>query len=185
MEGTAALFGIFTGFTVLLAALSIAIYNKMAFLRNAAKSSWIDLNVLLQVRYDLVPDLGEVVKSHAPHEMAAIENLSKARSAAMKASSPAEKGTTEKIFAETLKTLFSLAEAYPELAAYTGFLRIRRQWEETGKKIEKAGRVYNAIVRDLNAIIESFPSSMIATLFRFHKAESFGPETQAIKAEPR
>jgi len=183
-ELVAGLVGIAVGFIVLLVLFVVVIYNKLVNLRNTAQSSWSDIDVQLKKRYDLVPNLVETVKGYASHEKAVFEKVTEARSMATQASSPEEKARTENIFRDTLKSLFAVAEAYPELKANTNFIQLQSQLKELEDNIESARRYYNAVVRDLNTLIESFPSNVIASSFKFQKKEFFGLEAPDVERKP-
>lgn len=183
-ELIAGMLGIAVGFTVLLVLFVVVIYNKLVNLRNTAQSSWSDIDVQLKKRYDLVPNLVETVKGYASHEKAVFEKVTEARSMATKASSPEEKARTENVFRDTLKSLFAVAEAYPELKANTNFIQLQSQLKELEDNIESARRYYNAVVRDLNTLIESFPSNVIASSFKFQKQEFFGLEAPDVERKP-
>jgi LemA protein len=162
----------------------IAIYNKLIRLRNTVKSSWSDIDVQLKKRYDLVPNLVETVKGYASHERGVFENVTKARSMAMQASTPADKAKAENMFRETLKSLFAVAEAYPDLKANANFMQLQSQLKELEDNIEYARRYYNAVVRDFNILIESFPSNIIATSFNFKQEEFFELEAPEVERKP-
>ena len=151
----------------------ISIYNKLVRLRNTMKSSWSDIDVQCKKRYDLVPNLVETVKGYAAHEKSVFENVTKARSMAMQATTPAEMAKAENMFRDTLKSLFAVAEAYPELKANTNFLQLQSQLQELENNLEAARRYYNAVVRDFNTQIESFPSNLIASTFNFKQGDFF------------
>jgi LemA protein len=173
-------------FVIIVAVISfvIAIYNKLIRLRNTVRSSWSDIDVQLKKRYDLVPNLVETVKGYASHERGVFENVTKARSMAMQASSPADKAKAENMFRETLKSLFAVAEAYPDLKANANFIQLQSQLKELEDNIEYARRYYNAVVRDFNIIIESFPSNIIATSFNFKQEEFFELEAPEVERKP-
>lgn len=183
-ELVAGLLGIAVGFIVLLVLFVVVIYNKLVNLRNTAQSSWSDIDVQFKKRYDLVPNLVETVKGYASHEKAVFEKVTEARSMATQASSPAEKAKTENMFRDTLKSLFAVAEAYPELKANANFIQLQSQLKELEDNIESARRYYNAVVRDLNTLIESFPSNVIASSFKFQKEEFFGLEAPDVERKP-
>ena len=155
----------------------ISIYNKLVRLRNTMKSSWSDIDVQCKKRYDLVPNLVETVKGYAAHEKSVFENVTKARSMAMQATTPAEMAKAENMFRDTLKSLFAVAEAYPELKANTNFLQLQSQLQELENNLEAARRYYNAVVRDFNTQIEVFPSNVIASMFNFKQGDFFQLET--------
>ncbi len=180
----AGMLGILLGFIVLMILFVVIIYNKLIRLRNTVQSSWSDIDVQLKKRYDLVPNLVETVKGYAAHERSVFEKVSEARSMAMQASSPAEKSKAENMFRETLKSLFAVAEAYPELKANANFMQLQAQLKELEDNIEYARRYYNAVVRDFNILIESFPSNVIASQFRFQKEEFFELEAPEVERKP-
>ncbi|MGB9715005.1 MAG: LemA family protein [Thermodesulfovibrionales bacterium] len=163
---------------------AIAIYNKLIRLRNTVKSSWADIDVQCKKRYDLVPNLVETVKGYASHERTLFEKVTEARTTAMHASSPSEKAKAENMLTETLKTLFAVAEAYPDLKASTNFLQLQSQLKELEDNIENARRYYNAVVRDYNILIESFPSNIIASSFSFKQEEFFALESPEVERKP-
>ncbi|MBE0426507.1 MAG: LemA family protein [Nitrospirae bacterium] len=163
---------------------AVVIYNKLIRLRNTVKSSWSDIDVQLKKRYDLVPNLVETVRGYASHEKSVFEKVTEARSFAMRASSPAEKTQTENMLRETLKTLFAVAEAYPELKANANFMQLQSQLKELEDNIEYSRRYYNAVVRDFNILIESFPSNIIASMFAFKQEEFFELEAPEIEKKP-
>ena len=172
---------------IILAILVIAvvtIYNKLIRLRNTVKSSWSDIDVQCKKRYDLVPNLVETVKGYASHEKTVFEKVTEARAMAMQANSPAEMAKAENMIRDTLKSLFAVAEAYPELKANANFMQLQTQLQELENNIEYARRYYNAVVRDFNVLIESFPSNLIASQFNFKQAELFQLEAPEAERKP-
>jgi len=163
---------------------AVAIYNRLIRLRNTVKSSWSDIDVHLKKRYDLVPNLVETVKGYASHEKSVLENVTEARSVAMRASSPADKAKAENMLRETLKSLFAVAEAYPDLKANANFIQLQAQLKELEDNIEYARRYYNAVVRDFNILIESFPSNIVASAFGFRQEEFFELESPEVERKP-
>ncbi len=161
----------------------IVIYNRFVRLRFTVRSSWSDIDVFLKKRYNLVPNLVETVKGYASHERGVFEKVTEARAKAMQASSPAEKAQAENIFRETLKSLFAVAEAYPDLKASIQFSQLQSQLQDIENSIEYARRYYNAVVRDYNTMTEAFPSNLIAGQFGFTKEEFFELES-AAEREP-
>jgi LemA protein len=152
----------------------IAAFNGFVTLRNRAKEAWADIEVQLKRRYDLIPNLVNTVKGYAAHESTAFEKVSQARSQAMQAgSTPAEKGAAENALSGTLKSLFAISEAYPELKANTNFLELQRELSDTENKIQASRRFYNGQVRDLNTKIEHFPGTIVANMFHFAKMDFF------------
>jgi LemA protein len=152
---------------------AIVIYNKLVRLRYTVKSSWSDVDVQLKKRYDLVPNLVETVKGYAAHERSLFERVTQARTMAMKANSPADAGKAENMMRDAIKSLFAVAEAYPDLKANANFLQLQSQLQALEDNIESARRYYNAVVRDYNTLIESFPSNLIASTFNFKQEEFF------------
>jgi LemA protein len=156
---------------------AISIYNKLVRLRNTSQSAWSDIDVQLKKRYDLIPNLVETVKGYAAHERTVLEKLTAARSAGLQASGPSETAKAENQFRESLKSLFAVAEAYPDLKANQNFLQLQTQLKELEDGIESARRYYNAVVRDFNTAIEQFPSNLIAARFKFVQRDFFELET--------
>lgn len=156
-------------------------YNRFIRLINRAKEAWSDINVQLKRRYDLIPNLVNTVKGYATHEKTAFENVTKARAMAIGAGNVEDKGKAENMLTGALKSLFAVAEAYPDLKANQNFLELQRELSDTENKIQAARRFYNTNVRDLNTGIESFPNNFIAGIFRFSKMEFFELEEEAAK----
>lgn len=148
-------------------------FNGFVALRNRAKEAWSDIEVQMKRRYDLIPNLVETVKGYAAHEAAAFENVSKARAAAMGAQTVGEHAEAENMLTSTLKTLFAVAEAYPDLKANTNFLELQRELSDTENKIMASRRFYNQNVMQLNTAIEQFPGNVIASAFSFTQMELF------------
>jgi LemA protein len=148
-------------------------YNRFVAMVNRAKEAWADIDVQLKRRYDLIPNLVETVKGYMTHERGTLEKVTQARAAAMDASGVEQKGKAENFLSETLKSLFAVAEAYPDLKANTNFLELQRELSDTENKIQAARRFYNTNVRDLNIAIESVPGNIIAGAFNFSKREFF------------
>lgn len=161
-------------------------YNGFVRLINRAKEAWADIDVQLKRRYDLIPNLVNTVKGYAAHENTAFEKVTQARAAAMSASggsSLAEKGKAENMLTGALKSVFAIAEAYPDLKANQNFLELQRELSDTENKIQASRRFYNTNVRDLNISVDSFPKNIVAKTFSFGKMEFFelGEGEQAAK----
>ncbi len=171
------------GVVVVLILWVVASYNSLIKLVNQAKEAWADIDVQLKRRYDLIPNLVNTVKGYATHESTAFEKVTAARSAAMGAGNIADKGAAENQLAGALKSVFAIAEAYPDLKANQGFLSLQNELSDTENKIQAARRFYNGNVRDLNIRIESFPGNTIASMFHFSKMEFFqlGNDESAAK----
>jgi len=156
-------------------------YNGFVRLINRAKEAWADIDVQLKRRYDLIPNLVNTVKGYAEHERATFEKITEARSRAMQAGNLEEKGKAENMLSGALKSLFAVAESYPDLKANQNFLHLQQELSDTENKIQAARRFYNSNVRDLNIKTESFPSNIIANAFGFSKMEFFQLEEEAAK----
>jgi len=162
----------------------VATYNRFVSFVNRAKEAWSDISVQLKRRYDLIPNLVNTVKGYATHEASAFENVTKARAAAMGAGSLEEKGKAEVGLASALKSVFAIAEAYPELKANQNFLALQSELSDTENKIQAARRFYNTNVRDLNISIESFPGNLVAGVFGFPKMEFFDLTDNNVAQNP-
>ncbi|CAN5736779.1 LemA family protein [soil metagenome] len=158
---------------VLLVLYVIFAYNGFISKVNRTKEAWADIDVQLKRRYDLIPNLVETVKGYATHESAAFENVTKARSQAMQAGTPAAKADAENQLSGTLKTLFAVAEAYPDLKANQNFLSLQAELSNTEDKIQAARRFYNGNVMELNTAVQSFPGNIIANSFHITKMDLF------------
>ncbi len=158
----------------------VVAYNSLVRLRNRAQEAYSDIDVQLKRRYDLVPNLVESVKGYMAHEAGVFEKVTKARSQAMQASGVAKAGA-EDMLSGALKSLFAVAENYPQLKANENFLNLQNQLTDTEDKIQAARRFYNGMVRDLNTKIQVFPSSLIAGTFGFKSMEFFGDLTDTEK----
>lgn len=148
-------------------------YNGLVKLKNRAKEAWSDISVQLKRRYDLIPNLVQTVKGYATHERELFEKVTRARVAAMSAQGVKEKAGAENMLSNTLKSLFAVAENYPDLKASVNFLELQRELTDTEDKIQASRRFYNTNVRDLNIKIESFPANMVASMFGFKQMELF------------
>jgi LemA protein len=166
---------------------AIFAYNRLITLVNQAKEAWADIAVQLKRRYDLIPNLVETVKGYAAHESSAFENVTKARAAAMGASSstPKAKAQAENQLTGALKTLFAVSEAYPDLKANQNFLQLQKELGDTEDKIQAARRFYNTTVMALNTAEQSFPGNLIANSFSFKPMDLFElAAADAAAAEP-
>lgn len=159
----------------------ILAYNRFVRLITRAKEAWSDIEVQMKRRYDLIPNLVSTVKGYAAHETTAFENVTKARAMAMGAGTLEEKAGAENMLGNALKSLFAVAEAYPDLKANQNFLELQRELSDTENKIQAARRFYNTNVRDLNIATETFPSNFVAKTFNFSKMEFFGLDDEAAR----
>ncbi|MGH9670380.1 MAG: LemA family protein [Terriglobales bacterium] len=160
------------------------IYNNLVGLRVRADSSWSDIDVQLKRRHDLIPNLVETVKGYAGHEKSTFENVTKFRSMAMQATGPAERGEAEGQLTMALKSLFAVAENYPQLRASENFSSLQKSLAEIEDNLQNARRYYNAVVRDLNTAIQVFPSNLVAGLFRFQQRAFFELGAAAEREAP-
>jgi LemA protein len=159
-------------------------YNSFITLKTRTQEAWADIDVQLKRRYDLIPNLVNTVKGYAAHEAGTFEKVTEARSKAMQAGTLAEKGEAENILSGTLKSLFAISEAYPELKANTNFIELQRELSDTENKIMASRRFYNSNVRDFNTDVSIFPGNIIAGMFNFTKMEFFELEQDSIEKNP-
>lgn len=159
-------------------------YNGFITLQNRAKEAWADIDVQLKRRYDLIPNLVNTVKGYATHESTAFEKVTNARANSLSAEKTGDKGEiakAENALSGTLKSLFAVAEAYPDLKANTNFLELQRELSDTENKIMASRRFYNGNVRDFNTGIQTFPSNLIAKVFKFTDLEFFELEDNSLE----
>lgn len=159
-------------------------YNGFVRLVNQTKEAWADIDVQLKRRYDLIPNLIETVKGYATHEESVFAKVTEARANALSAQGPVEKGKAENMLTDSLKSVFAVAEAYPALRAVESFTNLQNELSDTENKIQAARRFYNGNVRDLNIKVETFPSNIIAGIFKFAKKEFFQLEEGSAAKEP-
>ena len=148
-------------------------FNRFVSLRNRSLEAWADIEVQLKRRYDLIPNLVNTVKGYATHESTAFEKVTQARAQAMGAKTVGEHSKTEAMFGQAITGLFGIAEAYPDLKANQNFLALQNELSDTENKIQAARRFYNTNVRDLNTAVQTFPSNVIASMFKFSPKEFF------------
>lgn len=160
-------------------------YNRFVSLRNRAQEAWADIEVQLKRRYDLIPNLVNTVKGYANHESTAFEKVSEARARAMSVGGAnPDHAQAENMLTGALKSIFAIAEAYPDLKANQNFLELQRELSDTENKIQASRRFYNANVRDLNTGIEQFPGNIIAGMFKFKKMEFFDIPDNGAESQP-
>lgn len=175
----------FTLTNIALGTLAVAIlwliltFNGLVRRRFRVREAWSDIDVQLKRRYDLIPNLVETVKGYMAHEAGVFEKVSEARSRAMGAKSKDEKLRSENQLSDTLKTLFAVAENYPQLKANENFLQLQNELSDTENKIQAARRFYNGNVMDYNTKIETFPTNLITGIFGFKKEDFFGIENES------
>jgi len=170
---------------VILVLALVALYNGLIRLRNRVDEAWSDIDVQLKRRYDLIPNLVETVKGYAAHEKETLEKVIMARNQAMaaeKGNNLGEKLQAENALSSTLKSIFALAESYPDLKANQNFLELQRELTDTEDKIQAARRFYNTNVRDFNTKLQVFPTNMIAGWLKFSARDFF--EAEAAEKQP-
>jgi len=178
MEWAACLGGVGLLVVILIFAV-VGIYNRLVTLRNRVDNAWSQIDVQLKRRYDLIPNLVETVKGYAAHERETFEAVIQARSAAMSAEGPAAQGQAENVLTGALKSLFALAEAYPDLKANQNFLMLQEELSGTESKIAYARQFYNDSVMTFNTSQQTFPSTVVASVFGFKPREYFEIEEEA------
>ena len=175
---------IFLAILVFAGLVVVGIYNGLVQLRVRADNSWSDIDVQLKRRHDLIPNLVETVKGYATHERGTFENVARSRSAAMSATSAADRAQAEGQLTQALRGLLAVAEAYPELKANTQFQSLQQSLSELEEALQNSRRYYNAVVRDLNTKIQSFPSNIVAGMFQFQPRQFFEIADAAERAVP-
>src|SRR5215467_5476368 len=164
---------------VVIVVVLIGMYNSLVQLRVRCDSAWSDIDVQLKRRHDLIPNLVETVKGYAAHEKGTFENIAKFRSQAMQATSPVDKAQAENQLSGALKSLFAVAENYPELKASEQFIGLQSSLNSIEDNIQNARRYYNAVVRDYNTRVQSFPVNILAGMFGFQTRQFFEMESAA------
>ncbi len=169
-----------------LAALVMVLYNRLVSLKNKVLEGWSGIDVQLKKRYDLIPNLVNTVKGYAAHESGTLEKVIQARNQAMSVGGAniGDRSAAETQLAGSLKSLFALAENYPDLKANTSFIQLQDTLNEIEDNLSSARRYYNALVRDNNTAVESFPSNLVANNFGFQKFDFFEIEDSAERATP-
>ena len=163
---------------------AVVMYNGLIQAKNRTDEAWSDINVQLKRRYDLIPNLVNTVKGYATHEAKVFEDVSAARSAAMGATSIQDKAKAENQLASTLKSLFAVSEAYPDLKASQNFQELQGELVDTEDKIQAARRFYNGNVRDFNTKLQVFPTNIFAGMLGFKARDFFETDDQAQIQNP-
>ncbi|OGE88021.1 MAG: hypothetical protein A3J07_01940 [Candidatus Doudnabacteria bacterium RIFCSPLOWO2_02_FULL_49_13] len=166
----------------------IGIYNTLVHSRNRVDEAWSDIEVQLKRRYDLIPNLVNTVKGYAKHEDSVFTKVTDARAAAMSAPNPGQKLAAENQLSQTIRSLFAVAENYPELKANQNFLSLQSDLTDTEDKIQAARRFYNGMVRDYNTKLQTFPTNLFASMLGFTAKTFFdidekGPEGQPVNVK--
>ena len=151
----------------------VFVYNRFVALTNRTEEAWSDIEVQLKRRYDLIPNLVETVKGYMQHEAGTLQKVTEARTKAMGAQTTAEHAEAENMLTGALKSLFAVAESYPDLKANTNFIELQRELTDTENKIQAARRFYNSVVQDLQNALEQFPTNVIGNMFSFKTREFF------------
>lgn len=172
---------ILLGILAVLILWAVYAYNRFVRLVNRAKEAWADIDVQLKRRWDLIPNLVNSVKGYAKHEKGTFEKVTEMRAQAMAAGGVREQGQAENMLTGALRSLFAVAENYPDLKANENFLELQRELSDTENKIQAARRFYNTNVRDLNIGLETFPQNLVGNSFNFKKREFFELEEEAAR----
>lgn len=162
----------------------VGVYNGLVTLRIRSEEAWSDIDVQLKRRYDLIPNLVKTVKAYAKHEDSVFEKVTEARAQALSAKGLKAQQGAENMLTDALKSVFAVAEAYPDLKASANFMELQQELSDTENKIESARRFYNANVRDLNTKIDTFPSNLVARSFSFAKKDLFEIAETAQRETP-
>lgn len=172
------------GILVIALLYGVSIYNRLVKLRNLVQEAWSSIDVMLKKRHDLIPNLVETVKGYATHERETLENVTKARNLAVGADSVEAKEAAEKNLNQAMVNLFAVAEQYPDLKANANFQQLQAELSSIENDIEKSRRYYNGTVRENNTLVESFPSNIIANMYKFEKSKFFELENIADREVP-
>ena len=151
----------------------VFMYNNLIRMRNRKDEAWSDIDVQLKRRYDLIPNLVNTVKGYAKHEKETLAQVTEMRTRALEAGGVQAKGEAENMLTDALKTIFAVAENYPDLQASANFVELQKELSDTENKIQASRRFYNAAAQDLNTAIQVFPKNIIASTFHFTPAEFF------------
>lgn len=173
------------GVLLLLALIAAGMYNSLVRLRTSCDSAWADIDVQLKRRYDLIPNLVETVKGYAAHEKGALEAVITARSKAISAQGPEAKAHAENQLTQSLRSLFALAEAYPQLRAVESYTQLQGSLNQIEEAVQNARRYYNAVVRDYNAKTQEIPTNFIASRFHFTGRQFFELQDSAQRETPK
>lgn len=172
------------GVVLVLGIYVIAVYNALVRLRNRVDEAWSDITVQLKRRADLIPSIVETVRGYASHERELFEQVTRARAETISAETPAEATVAENHMQQALKSIFAVAEAYPQLQASQNFLQLQSELVDTENKIQAARRFYNGGVREFNIKIQTFPNNLFARMMGFTERDFFEVEDSAAIAEP-
>jgi len=175
---------VFLAVLVVVGLIIAAMYNGLVQLKVRSDSAWSDIDIQLKRRHDLIPNLVETVKGYAAHEKGTFENVARSRSAAMAATSTEDRAQAEGQLTQALRGLLAVAESYPELKANEQFMSLQQQLSDLEDALQNSRRYYNAVVRDLNTRIQSFPTNIIAGIFNFQLRQFFEISDPTERAVP-
>lgn len=175
---------IVTAFVLLIAVFLIGTYNGLVKLRQRVQNAWSQIDVQLRRRYDLIPNLVNTVKGYAAHEKETLEKVTQARNMAIAAGNVVDQAKAENMLSGALKSLFAVAEAYPELKANTNFLQLQAEMSDTENKIAFSRQFYNDTVQSFNTKIELFPANLVAGMLGFTTVDYFNLEGEPAAAGP-
>lgn len=176
---------IFFAVVVLVVVVAVTTYNRLVGLRQRSEEAWSDIDVQLKRRTDLIPNLVETVKGYAAHEKSTLDEVVRARGAAMAAPTPASRAEAENQLTGALRQLFALSESYPDLKANQNFQSLQASLGEIEDAVQNSRRYYNAVVRDLNTAVQTFPSNVVASLGRFAPRQYFELDRPEDRQAPR
>ncbi|KPH12629.1 MULTISPECIES: LemA family protein [Chryseobacterium] len=162
----------------------VSIYNRLVRLKNLVQEAWSSIDVMLKKRHDLIPNLVETVKGYATHERETLDSVTRARAQAVGANSVESKEAAEKNLNQAMMNLYAVAEQYPDLKANANFQQLQSELTSLENDIEKSRRYYNGTVRDNNTLVETFPSNIIANMYKFQKSPFFELENAAEREVP-
>jgi len=182
--GAAAVWSLAVGVALLVLWTAIA-FNRLVRQNNLVKEAWSGIDVQLERRHDLVPNLVETVEGYAGFEKKLLEEITRLRSRQIDDKATRSLRDDENALADRLRTLFAVVENYPEIRANRSFLTLQNQLVEVEDQLQFARRYYNGTVRDYNTIVESFPSNLVAGIFGFQSAEFFEVETATVRSNPQ
>jgi LemA protein len=185
IQGVMGFFSVIFGIALVVLLWGIFIYNRLVRNRTRSEEAWSGIDVQLKRRRNLIPNLLETVKGYAAHEKSALEEVTRLRVGAEQATTMAEKAQAEGALSGALANVFAVAEAYPDLKASANFQELQAALQEVEDQIQFSRRYYNGAVRDLNILVDSFPSNIVANLFCFVKKEFFEMTDEAGKAVPK
>lgn len=173
------------GIVAVLVVAVIGIYNSLVTSRNRVEEAWADIDTQLQRRHNLIPNLIETVKGYAKHESGVLKEVTEARSKAINAGTVEEQGKAENMLQETLKSLFAVAESYPDLKANQNFAKLQDELTDTENKVQASRRFYNGNVRDYNIKIEVFPNNVLVGVFGFKQKDLFDIDDENVRKSPK